>query len=149
MSQILARCGYRCDLCPAYHKNIHTQEDQKRVSDGWLKYVGDDVPPDEVPCPGCLAAEPYRDEQGRILRPPDPGCPVRPCVIERGLENCAYCEEFASCENLDSRMNFMEKRHADFSGIPKEDFNLFIRPYLSKERLLEIRKALNNKEAQT
>ena len=139
MIEILARCGYRCDLCPAYHRNIRTQEDCERVRAGGRKYVGDDVPPDEVPCPGCLAVEPFIDDKGNPLGPPGgPNCSVRPCVIERGLENCSDCPEFC-CEKLEYYMNFMERKHGDFSEIPQEDFDKFIRPYLSKKRLLAIR----------
>jgi hypothetical protein len=135
MTEILARCGYRCDLCPAYLKNLHSFEDRQRVSDGWVKYVGVKVPPEQLGCHGCL-------EKGQS---PDPGCPIRPCVLEQGLENCAYCEEFSCCDKLDSRMNFMEKRYGDFSGIPEDDFHRFIQPYLSKERLLAIWKGVNAK----
>lgn len=139
MAKILSRCGYRCDLCPAYHRNIRTPEDCEHVSVGWLKYVGDDVPPDEVSCPGCLAVEPFVDDKGNSLRSPDPNCTVRPCTMERGLDNCSSCPEF-SCEKLEYYMNFMERKYDDFSGIPQEDFEKFIQPYLSKERLLAIRK---------
>lgn len=140
MEEIVARCGYRCGLCPAYYKNIENSEDRERVSAGWKKYVGDEVPPDEVTCPGCLSCEPHQDDAGNPLRPPDPDCPVRSCVEERGLENCAHCQEFC-CEKLDSRMNFFQKRYQSFEGIPEEDFNMFVKPYLSKDRLLRIRKA--------
>ena len=139
MIEILARCGYRCDLCPGYHRNIRTKEDCEHTSAGWLKYVGEHVPPDVVPCPGCLAVEPFIDDEGNPLRSTDPNCSVKPCVIERGLENCSCCPEF-SCEKLEFYMNFMEKKHGDFSKITQEDFENFIRPYLSKERLLVIRK---------
>ena len=37
MAEILARCGYRCDLCPGYVGNIQSIEDKQRVSDGWFK----------------------------------------------------------------------------------------------------------------
>jgi len=34
----------------------------------------------------------------------DQGCPVRPCVIEQGLENCAQCEDYDGCEQLAQRL---------------------------------------------
>lgn len=142
MKAIISKCGFRCDQCPAYYRNIRTQEDSENVSAGWKKYVGDEVPPDEVACPGCLSCEPYQDDDGNPLRSPDTECPVRPCAQQRGIENCAYCPEFG-CEKLDSRMNFFTKRYRSFEGIPEEDFNRFIKPYLCKERLLRIRKGNN------
>lgn len=57
---------------------------------------------------------------------------------EKGLDNCAYCEDFA-CDNLKTRMNFFEDRLGDLTKIPEEDYTLFIEPYMSKKRLLEIR----------
>ena len=33
----------------------------------------------------------------------DQSCPVRPCVIEKGLENYAQCEEY-NCEKLTERL---------------------------------------------
>ena len=101
--------------------------------------MGEYVPPDEVPCPGCLAVEPFIDDKGNPLRSPDPNCSVRPCAMERGLDNCSSCSEFF-CEKLEFYMNYMKRKHGDFSEIPQEDFDAFIRPYLSKERLLAIRK---------
>lgn len=132
MTEILARCGCRCDLCPAYKGNIHSADDRQAVSEGWLKYIGAEVPPEEIGCAGCL----------RSQNAPDPECPIRPCVIKRGLANCAHCKDFG-CDKLKSRMDFMENRYGgDFSAIPKEDFDRFILPYLSKDRLLKIRDAL-------
>lgn len=62
--KILARCGYRCDLCPGYIENIHSDEDRQRVSDGWFTYIGVRYLPDEIECRGCL------DEE----EPADPDC---------------------------------------------------------------------------
>jgi len=134
MKEIIARCGYRCDLCPGYVENVSGPADQQRVHDGWLKYVGADVPLEEIGCKGCLAPG----------ESPDSDCPVRPCVIQRGLDNCAPCDDFP-CEKLHTRMDFMENRYGDFSAIPPEDFDLFIRPYLSKDRLLAIRRARDSR----
>lgn len=39
-------------------------------------------------CRGCL-------EGGGL-----PRCDVRACCLERGLENCYFCEEFSECEKL-------------------------------------------------
>jgi len=40
-------------------------------------------------------------------------------------------------------MNIVEEKVKDISSIPKEDYNLFIKPYLGKERLLKIPEGLN------
>ena len=49
MKEILSRCGYRCDLCLAYRPHIEAYpEDRQRLSDGWFKYFGFRIPPEEI-----------------------------------------------------------------------------------------------------
>jgi hypothetical protein len=135
MKEILARCGYRCDLCPGYSGNIHGLEDKQRCSDGWFKYIGVRYNPDEIGCQGCLNEEEIAD----------PDCPVRPCVKEKGFNTCGECQEFA-CENLKTRMNFFENRLGDLTKIPKKDYILFIEPYMSENRLLKIWKSVKDEK---
>lgn len=127
MAQIIARCGYRCDLCPAYTGNIHSSKDQQAVSDGWHKYAGFRVPPEQINCGGCLGDK----------EPLDKECPVRPCVTKKDIDNCGYCPDMP-CDNLKTRMNFFEEHIKDLSSVPKDDYKKFIEPYISKDRLLKI-----------
>jgi hypothetical protein len=124
---IISKCGYRCDLCPAYEPNIKSDADKQRMCKAWAKYFGSQEQPEDITaCTGCLKGD------------GDPNCEVRGCADERGLENCAHCEAFA-CDKLKPRMNIVEEKVKDISSIPEEDYNLFIKPYLGKERLLKIR----------
>ena len=92
---ILTRCGYRCDLCLAYAPNVtNNPSNQEKLSNGWFKYFGFRLPPERILCDGCMAQNP------RLI---DRDCPVRPCVLERGLDNCAQCEEYI-CERLAERL---------------------------------------------
>ena len=130
MEAIIAKCGYRCDLCPAYEPNVKSDADIKRMCDAWAKYFGFQIPPEEFSgCAGCI-------KEGA-----DPNCPVRPCAIEKDVENCAHCDQFA-CDKLKTRVNFVEEKIKDFSNIPQDDYDLFIKPFISKERLLKIRESL-------
>jgi hypothetical protein len=133
MEPIIAKCGYRCDLCPAYEANLKSDADKQRMSDAWAKYCGFQVPPEQIQsCPGC------------IVSGADPTCTVRPCAIEKNVENCAHCEQFG-CDKLNSKTNFIEENvKVDLSEIDEEDYNLFIKPFISKEYLLEIRKSLES-----
>ena len=130
MSEIVSLCGYRCDLCPAYNENTKSISDRQKVSDGWLKYFGAKVPPEETGvCVGCL-------NEGKHI---DAGCPVRPCALEKGVDSCAHCKEFI-CEKLKSRVEYIEKIMKKFGKeIPEEDCNLFIKPYESRSRLMKLR----------
>src|SRR5690242_15657433 len=76
VKEILSLCGNRCDLCPAYNENIRSDADRKRISEGWLKYYGFQMPPEEIACVGC-------QNEGKHA---SPGCGVRPCAREKGVE---------------------------------------------------------------
>ena len=83
MGEILSRCGYRCDLCLAYRPNVEVNpSNQQALNDGWFEYFGLRIPPEELVCDGCMADTPQIDR----------GCPVRPCVIRKGLANCSECD---------------------------------------------------------
>ena len=122
MNPIVARCGYRCDLCPAYRENIRSPEDQQRTSDGWFKYFGFRIPPEQICCDGCLDERP---DARRI----DAKCPIRPCAIGRGLNTCADCSQ-CGCELYESHTvtrASVEQRIG--APIPEEDYRKFVLPY--------------------
>jgi hypothetical protein len=54
------------------------------------------------------------------------------------MRNCAFCSDFG-CDKLQPIMEFTEKLAGKFKDMPKEDYELFVRPYESKQRLLRIR----------
>lgn len=133
MEPIISKCGYRCDLCPAYETNITSEADKQKMSDAWKKYCGFDVPAEAIKsCPGC------EDAGG------DETCTVRPCAIEKNKENCAHCEHFV-CDKLKPKMDFVEQNvKVNLSDIPEKDYNLFIKPFISKECLQKIKESLES-----
>jgi hypothetical protein len=124
---ILTRCGYRCDLCLAYKPNVMVNpSNRQKLSDGWFKYFGFRLPPEEICCDGCMAENP------KLI---DKDCPVRPCVIEKGLDNCAQCDQYV-CEKLMERLVVYEEvRRRVGVEIPEDDYVCFIRAYENKRRL--------------
>ncbi len=133
MQPILTRCGYRCDLCLAYKPNVeHAQRpaNRQKLSDGWFKYFGFRLPAAEICCDGCMSDNP------KLI---DTGCPVRPCVIEKGLDNCAQCEQYV-CDKLKERLVvFDEIKQRVGAEIPDDDYRCFIQPYENKLRLDALR----------
>lgn len=131
MLPILSKCGYRCDLCLAYRPNIEKDpSNQQRLSDGWHKYFGFRIPPEQILCDGCLSENPKTIDQN---------CPVRPCAKAKGLDTCASCEQYA-CEHLTPRLVVYEEIASKFPvPIPGEDRQLFIQPYENKVRLEALR----------
>jgi hypothetical protein len=132
MGEIVARCGYRCDLCLAYRPNVEANPaGRQELSDGWHKYFGFRIPAEEIICDGCMA------ENARLI---DKACRVRPCVIERGFANCSQCPDYA-CEKLADRLVVYEELAARTpSSIPPEDRTRFIAPYENKRRLDQLRR---------
>jgi hypothetical protein len=135
MKPILTRCGYRCDLCLAYKPNVEKNpSNQQELSDGWFKYFGFRLPPESILCDGCMADHP------KLI---DSACPVRPCVIERRLDNCAQCDDYV-CEKLTQRLVVFEDIRQKAGGsVPEEDYQCFIRPYENKRRLEALKEQAN------
>lgn len=131
MVEILSRCGYRCDLCLAYRPTVEADPSTRQVlSDGWHTYFGFRILAEEIVCDGCMAC-------GPVLI--DTACPVRPCVIERGLVNCASCPDYG-CEKLQQRLVTYESVVARVGApIPEKDRARFIAPYENQARLEELR----------
>ncbi len=131
MQPILTRCGYRCDLCLAYKPNVEKNPaNQKILSDGWFKYFGFRLQPEKIICDGCMSANP------KLI---DISCPIRPCVIEKELDNCAQCEQYV-CDKLAQRIvEYHEIQGRVGEVIPEDDYKCFILPYENKKRLEAIR----------
>jgi hypothetical protein len=121
----------RCDLCLAYKPNIETHpENRQKLSDGWHKYFGFRVSPENVYCDGCMA------DNLELL---DKDCPVRPCVIAKGFDNCAQCDEYV-CDKLKQRLTTYEDiKQRVGQEIPEEDRVCFIQAYENKNRLEALR----------
>lgn len=93
--------------------------------------------PKKIKCPGCLS------DADETL---DIGCPVRPCVVARGLVNCAYCEAYV-CEKLQERLvRFESMQEKSPEPISKLEWQLFILPYENQVRLVELRSRLGRKD---
>jgi hypothetical protein len=129
MKETITKCGYRCDICPAYAPNIGSDEDARKACEGFHAYYGFTLTPAEIACAGCL-------NEGRHI---DADCPVRPCVIKKGLDNCAQCSSFDACEKLSSRMDFLESIPEKLAHIPPEDFKKFVEPFRARPRMLALR----------
>lgn len=136
MKEKISFCGYRCELCPAYNDNITSEEDRQKVSDGWFKYYGFRIPPEEICCDGCLA------ENCPNPRRIDPECEVRACALQREVANCAHCDDFM-CEKLLKKIIYPKKISERVGGsIPQKDFESFVKPYDGKTILENIRRGL-------
>lgn len=129
MGEMLSLCCFRCDLCLALRANVERGDRRQELSDGWFRYFGFRVAPEEISCGGCTA-----DPAGRTL---DSGCPVRPCVIGRGLANCSGCGDYP-CDRIRERLITFEELTAG-KEVTARDREDFIRPYENRVRIEELR----------
>jgi hypothetical protein len=87
MERPIAFCGLVCSECPAY---VATQKDdveqRKKLAAEWSipEYP---LKPEDVHCEGCVAVN------GRVMSFCT-DCDVRQCGIEKGVENCALCDDY-------------------------------------------------------
>jgi hypothetical protein len=141
LEPVLTRCGYRCDLCLAYRPNVEAAPESAQVlSDGWQLYFGFRIPPKDIACDGCLAADGHRI---------DAACPVRACVIAHALDTCAACPDLEHgttgqpgdvCATLTTRdVTRAEVETRAGVTVPEEDYVRFIRPYEGLARLRALR----------
>jgi hypothetical protein len=118
--KMIGYCGYNCHLCAARSDDPAVRQ---RLVDGWRRIFGhQSYTAENVRCDGCLS-------DGRLA---DKECQARPCAIERGVENCAYCDDFV-CKKvghlLASREGmFIFCRPAD-GPVTEEEYALCMRQF--------------------
>ena len=134
MEKIIAKCGIRCDLCPAHEDKLTTNEDKEQMSTAFDKYYGHKISPDDItPCKGCNLVD----------KPPAGECWVFFCVRDKQLPNCAHCEDFP-CKNISDQMNAFDEVVKNHPDIPKAEYEKFCKPFENRKTLQEIRNSLNN-----
>ena len=93
MDRIIAYCGLVCDECPAY---LATQADddqaRTKIAAEWSEGLGVTMKPEDINCDGCLGAGGRKVGYCSM-------CEIRACAVERSLESCAHCSDYA-CEQL-------------------------------------------------
>jgi hypothetical protein len=136
MVEMIAFCGFRCDLCPAFIKNKGNYPDKRKISEGWKKYFDIAISPDDIICAGCRMA-------GKQL---DRKCVVRSCAKKKKIQYCILCPTVESCKKLESRTEPIESAKWTFGGhIPPMDYRLFFEPYDSKKYFKKVKKGIKKK----
>ncbi|MFZ5352854.1 MAG: DUF3795 domain-containing protein [Bacillota bacterium] len=94
-NMIIAKCGLVCSDCPTY---IATQNDddemRKNIAEQWTQAFKYEFKAEDINCDGC------QTKNGRLCSYCKNICQIRPCALEKNVENCAHCESY-SCEKLD------------------------------------------------
>jgi hypothetical protein len=131
--EILTRCGYRCDLCLAYKDNINKDDQREFLSDTWHKIYGFRIPASEIYCDGCITSN---DTNIQLI---DKTCAVRPCVIEKGIENCSQCDDY-TCDKFNQRRVVYEELIKDNNiSVSRKEYSRCIKPYENEKRINKLR----------
>ena len=98
MNGIISYCGLDCHACPIYIAGRETDHAKKEkmiyeIVLACKEHYGVDYKYEDInECDGC------KSESGRLFFGCS-DCKIRKCAVEKGIENCAYCDEYA-CNNL-------------------------------------------------
>ena len=109
----------RCDICPAFLRN-RAAADLERASALWAELFDVHLRARDIVCGGC---------GGETCALLDQECPVRPCVIERGIDDCGDCPDMP-CEKLGRR--WVDRRQIEARlghALPEDDFRKYVLPF--------------------
>ena len=95
---MIAYCGLSCDNCPMHLATVEEDESIKQtmresIAEECSKHYGLNLQPEDInDCDGCWSA-PERIFSGCLY------CEIRKCALQKNLESCAYCSDYA-CNRL-------------------------------------------------
>ena len=93
MGKIISICGNICSDCAAFKATREDDElKRKETAEVWSKMYSSEISPEDINCEGCLST-------GEKVFTHCNVCEIRKCGIEKGVPNCAYCDEYI-CEKL-------------------------------------------------
>ena len=97
MDDIRVYCGLDYEKCPVFIATLRNDDDLRReTAKEWsalfTEYIGREVKAEDIHCTGCWA------ESGVFIGCVN--CVIRNCCRKRGLETCAYCDEYEQCNMI-------------------------------------------------
>lgn len=100
MAEMVSFCGLLCNECGAFIA-AKNDDDEKRaeVAQLWSKQYNAEFKPEDINCDSCLS-------DGERLFSHCKVCEIRKCGKEKGVVNCAHCDEYA-CEKLQKMLQMV------------------------------------------
>jgi len=98
MNEMLSYCGLLCNNCPVFladreSNSIKKQKMKSEIVSMCKEHYGLNYNLNDInSCDGCTS------DSGQLFTGCK-NCGIRKCVIQKGLNNCAYCEDYA-CDKL-------------------------------------------------
>ena len=93
MDEMVSVCGLLCSECGAFIATKN-DDDKKRaeVARLWSKQYSVKLKPKDINCSGCISDVESLFGHCKV-------CEIRKCGREKGVVNCAYCDEYP-CDKL-------------------------------------------------
>ncbi|MCP4536148.1 MAG: DUF3795 domain-containing protein [Chloroflexi bacterium] len=129
MTKMIGYCGYNCHSCAARSDDPAVRQ---KLVDGWRKIFGhENYTAENVKCDGCPS-------DGKTA---DQSCQARPCVRQKGIRGCPYCDEFP-CNKMKplmgSRDGMLIWSYPRTALVTEEEYNLCMKQFDSMPNLLEM-----------
>lgn len=111
MDEMIAYCGLVCTECEAY---LATQTGdwnalEAMAAKARAEYGVADATAESVQCDGCLSTSNRLCGYCSV-------CEVRACASQRGLDNCAYCDEYG-CGKIEAFFAMAPNARTTLDGI--------------------------------
>jgi hypothetical protein len=111
MLSLIAACGLDCAQCDSYRA---TQAKDMLMLEAtvvkWTKeYNASGLTVENIQCDGCMTPGRKTGHCGE--------CQIRLSAIERGMENCAVCPDYAVCEKIQDFLNAVPQAKANLEAI--------------------------------
>ena len=111
MDKIIAYCGLVCTDCEAY---IATQANdldalEQMAARAREQFNNPELTIESAMCDGCLGSDGRKCGYCFV-------CQVRACGMERGVVNCAHCDDYA-CEKLEDFFGMAPHARASLDGV--------------------------------
>ena len=89
---MIAFCGLNCSRCPAHVATVENDAEKAlTVAKMWSHQFGINVLIEDIWCDGCLAGGKKCAHCHQ--------CEIRACAMEKGVQTCAHCPDYA-CEKI-------------------------------------------------
>ena len=115
METMLAFCGLTCNTCTIHLATLEQEKSiqktmRENIAEQCSKYYGIDQKAEDInDCDGCRA------DTGRLFS----GClkcEIRNCAIQKAIESCAYCNDYA-CATLSKHFTLDPGSQSRLEGI--------------------------------
>jgi len=100
MEKLIACCGLNCATCDARIATLNDDDELRaKTAEQWkAMFNAPDISPDMINCTGCT-------EPGVKIGHCEE-CQIRNCVLSKGFNICAQCDEMESCELLKNILQY-------------------------------------------